>query len=310
VQREVEKKIHELLEELVGFGTFTLTLTAPRRPLTQASRTIAGQLLYCTAPRVCPSTSSRGARPTRPARFTPHVLKPILLHTTRPASFTPHVSQADFASHHSSCELHTTRPGSRFCFTPHVSQADFASHHTSCERHTTHSRAYMLHTTHPASFTPRVLQTYRLDTTRPPSFTPHFLQAFFYTTQATRAAPVTIRECYQETMNSDTRQSDPEFAPVLLLATQSAPGLSSHNHPASIDPILKHSSFGSRVACFTTPGLIPRKNDLAQLIQQCNERRVIFCDVVGCCFQENCFLRHNTKIYTSQVLCVDVAREG
>ena len=266
---------------MVGFGTFTLTLTAPRRPLTQASRTIAGQLLYCTAPRVCPSTSSRGARPTRPARFTPHVLKPILLHTTRPASFTPHVSQADFASHH-----------------------------TSCERHTAHSRAYMLHTTHPASFTPRVLQTYRLDTTRPPSFTPHFLQAFFYTTQATRAAPVTIRECYQETMNSDTRQSDPEFAPVLLLATQSAPGLSSHNHPASIDPILKHSSFGSRVACFTTPGLIPRKNDLAQLIQQCNERRVIFCDVVGCCFQENCFLRHNTKIYTSQVLCVDVAREG
>ena len=144
MQREVEKKIHELLEELVGFGTFTLTLTAPRRPLTQASRTIAGQLLYCTAPRVCPSTSSRGARPTRPARFTPHVLKPILLHTTRLASrlcFTPHVLRASHhtfaslhASHHTSCELHTTRPANL----P-------ARHHTSSELHTTLPASFLLH---------------------------------------------------------------------------------------------------------------------------------------------------------------------
>ena len=170
MQREVEKKIHELLEELVGFGTFTLTLTAPRRPLTQASRTIAGQLLYCTAPRVCPSTSSRGARPTRPARFTPHVLKPILLHTTRPASFTPHVQEADFASHHTSRKptlLHTTRPASvtphirePTCFTPHILRA---SHHASCKPtgSTPHVLRASHHTSCKLSFTPLRLQGLR-----------------------------------------------------------------------------------------------------------------------------------------------------
>ncbi len=65
------------------------------------------------------------------------------LHTTLPGSgfgFTPHILRA---SHHS--------PGSRFCFTPHILQADFASHHTSC-------KPTLLHTTHPACFTPHVLQ--------------------------------------------------------------------------------------------------------------------------------------------------------
>jgi len=47
---------------------------------------------------------------------------------------------ASHASHHTSCELHTTRPGSRFCFIPLVLQA------------------YMLHTTNPANFTPHILQ--------------------------------------------------------------------------------------------------------------------------------------------------------
>ena len=76
----------------------------------------------------------------KPSCFTPLVLrdahhtlcKPILLHTACPASL--------HASHHSSCDLHTTRPGSRFGFTPHVLQAT------------------LLHITCPACFTPLRIQ--------------------------------------------------------------------------------------------------------------------------------------------------------
>ena len=89
-----------------------------------------------------------------------------------------HILQADFASHHSSCVLHTTRPASLQ-----------ASHHTSCELHTTRPgsrfgctplvlQAYMLHTTHTASFTPHVLQADLLHTTCPVRFTPLVLQAY------------------------------------------------------------------------------------------------------------------------------------
>ena len=74
-----------------------------------------------------------------------------MIHTTHPACFTPLDLEAVFASHHSSCELHTTRPASLH-----------ASHHTACELHTTRPSSMdashhtsckpnMLHTTHPAS---------------------------------------------------------------------------------------------------------------------------------------------------------------
>ena len=94
--------------------------------------------------------------------------------------------------------LHTTRPVSRFCFTPlalqacmlhtthparftpHILEADLAAHHSSCRFtcFTPHIlRACMLHTTHPASFTPHILQACRPHTTRPARFTPYVLQA-------------------------------------------------------------------------------------------------------------------------------------
>ena len=74
-----------------------------------------------------------------------------MIHTTHPACFTPLDLEAVFASHHSSCELHTTRPASLH-----------ASHHTACE----------LHTTRPSS-----MDASHHTSCKPKSFTPHVLQA-------------------------------------------------------------------------------------------------------------------------------------
>ncbi len=92
-----------------------------------------------------------------------------MIHTTHPACFTPLDLEAVFASHHSSCELHTTRPASLH-----------ASHHTACELHTT--RPSSMDASHhtsckPKSFTPHVLQACMLHTTHHASFTPHILEA-------------------------------------------------------------------------------------------------------------------------------------
>ena len=141
---------------------------------------------------------------THPASFTPHILQAFMLHTTRPARFTPHFLEADFASHHSSCKP--------TCFTPLVLRA---SHHTSCRPillHTTrtagpqasHHMSCELHTTRPVSrfcYTPHVLQAYMLHTTHPASFTPLVLQADFAS--------------HHPGCNSCVTDRDPGIAPVL-----------------------------------------------------------------------------------------------
>ena len=143
----------------------------------------------------------------KPILFHTTRLQAYMLHTTCPASFTPRFLQADFPSHHAACKpacftplimrashhtfwkpvlLHTTHPASLQ-----------ASHHTSCELHTTHLRACMLHTTRPASFTPRGLQACRLHTTHHASllcFTPHVLQAeLLHTTCPARFTPLVLQ---------------------------------------------------------------------------------------------------------------------
>ena len=158
--------------------------------------------------------SRSGCNPSlpTPAFLCPHS-RPVL-HTTHPASL--------HASHHAFCELHTTRPGSRFCFiplvlqaymlhtihpaslTPLVVEADFASHHSSRKPScfTPHVlQAHMLHTTHPASFTPHDLGADLVHTLRLAShFTSHHLSCMLHTTQDTGLCD---------------RQRDPKIAPVL-----------------------------------------------------------------------------------------------
>ena len=106
---------------------------------------------------------------TRPASFTPLVLRASHHTSCKPACFTPFILQAYTCFsplvlrdlHHSFCKpfsLHTTRPESLH-----------ASHHPSCELHTTHPaslqashhtscKPILLYTTRPASFTPLRIQ--------------------------------------------------------------------------------------------------------------------------------------------------------
>ena len=112
----------------------------------------------------------------KPTSFTPLILrvshhtfwKPILLHTTHPASL--------HASHHSSCEIHTTHSGSRFGCTPLVLQVYMLHTTHPASLHASHHASRELHTTHPASLqaahdTSREIHTIRPTSLHPPHHT-------------------------------------------------------------------------------------------------------------------------------------------